>query len=505
MTDGSTPTSSRHEYSSVLTNDKSSSNVPLVTLIVDLDGTLTPTDTLIESVILLVKQSPLNLLRLPFWLLKGRVRFKDEVASHTSISTEHLPYRESFLAYLRGEKEKGRRIILATAAHKSIAEGISAHLGLFDEVLATDAGRNLKGPAKLEAIQERVGGEFVYAGDSHADIPIWKAAKGAVLVGVSSGMAESIRRDVPIEQEFPKESIGLAIWLRALRVHQWLKNLLLFVPMLTAFSFMEIGKLATMAVAFLAFSFAASATYILNDLWDLESDRIHPRKRLRPFASAKIPILYGLAVAGSALVLACVMAFAVSKAFFLMLLLYLVLTSAYSWMLKEYVLIDVLMLSLLYTLRILAGSVAIGIATSSWLLAFSVFMFLSLALVKRCSELVSLDQIGEEATRGRDYRVTDLVVLWPLGVGAALSAVVVFGLFISAPETQARYAMPHLLWLVAIGLIYWLARLWIKTSRGEMHDDPVIYAIKDYGSRITILAMLITMLAAHFLSLGSVL
>jgi len=182
------------------------------------------------------------------------------------------------------------------------------------------------------------------------------------------------------------------------------------------------------------------------------------------------------------------------------LVVYVVLTSAYSWVLKEYVLVDVLMLALLYTLRILAGSVAVGIATSSWLLAFSVFMFFSLALVKRCSELVSLEHAGAKATRGRDYRVTDLVVLWPLGVGAALSAVVVFGLFINAPETQVRYASPQLLWLVAIGLIYWLARLWIKTSRGEMHDDPVIYAIKDRGSRVTVLAMVGTMLVAHFIS-----
>jgi 4-hydroxybenzoate polyprenyltransferase len=474
-------------------------------IVVDLDGTLTPTDTLVESLIKLVKRSPLNLLRLPLWLMKGRAGFKDSVAAHISISAKHLPYCESLLDYLRREKEMGRRIILATAAHKSIAESVATHLGIFDEVLATDAGHNLKGKAKLEAILERVGGEFVYAGDSRADIPIWKAAEAAVLVGVSSGMAESIRHDVKIEQEFLKERTGLAVWLRALRIHQWLKNLLLFVPLLTAFSFMEMGNLATMAVAFLAFSFAASATYMVNDLWDLENDRAHPRKRFRPFASAKIPILHGLAVAGIVLVLALLLAFSVSLNFFLMLLLYLVLTSAYSWRLKEYVLIDVLMLSLLYTLRILAGSVAVGLATSSWLLAFSVFMFLSLALVKRCSELISLDQIGQEATRGRDYLVSDLVVLWPLGVGAALSAVVVFGLFISAPETQARYATPDLLWLMAIGLIYWLARLWIKTSRGEMHDDPVIYAIKDHGSRVIVLAMMAMMLAAHFLALDSVL
>ena len=488
-----------------LTDNKTLRNIPPATLVVDLDGTLTATDTLIESVILLIKQSPANLLRLPFWLLRGRATLKDEVASRTSISAAHLPYRETFLAYLRDEKQKGRRIILATAAHQSIAAGVCAHLDLFDGVLASDAGRNLKGSAKLAAIKEAFGTEFVYAGDSRADIPIWKAAQAAILVGASSDVTTSIRKEVVIEREFPKENAGLAGWVRALRVHQWLKNLLLFVPLLTAFSFMDMGRLATMAVAFLAFSLAASATYIVNDLWDLENDRSHPRKRVRPFASAKIPILHGLAAAAAALVLAFVLAWAVSPGFFLMLVLYLALTSAYSWVLKTYVLIDVLMLSLLYTLRILAGSVAAGIATSSWLLAFSVFTFLSLALVKRCSELVSLDHIGKQAARGRDYQVTDLVVLWPLGVGAALSAVVVFGLFISAPETQERYATPHLLWLVAIGLVYWLGRLWIKTSRGEMHDDPVIYAIKDRGSRVAILTMLITMIAAYFFTLGALL
>jgi H+/Cl- antiporter ClcA len=128
-------------------------------------------------------------------------------------------------------------------------------------------------------------------------------------------------------------------------------------------------------------------------------------------------------------------------------------------------------------------------------------MFLSLALVKRCAELVSLSQNEKKATRGRDYRVTDLMVLWPLGIGAGVSAVVIFGLFISAPETQARYATPQLLWLVAIGLIYWIARLWVKTSRGEMHDDPIIYAIKDYGSRVVIIAMTTTMIVAHLFTL----
>ncbi len=469
-------------------------------LVVDLDGTLTPADTLVESVIQLIKQSPLDAFRIPLWALRGRLSLKSEVAARTTIDPSLLPYRPALLEYLHAEKQAGRRIILATAAHQSIADGVAAHLNIFGSVLATDTHTNLKGCAKLEAIRRLVGEEFVYAGDCRADIPIWQSASSAILVGASPTLTQRMRRQGPVEQEFPKEAGSFRVWMRALRVHQWLKNLLIFVPLLTAFSFAEVAALATTALAFLVFSFAASATYLINDLWDLESDRAHPRKRLRPFASASIPILNGLAVAAGLLVVASVLAWFISPAFFSMLVLYVFLTSIYSWVLKEYVLVDVLMLSVLYTLRILAGSVAIGVATSSWLLAFSVFVFLSLALVKRCSELVSLDAMGAATTRGRDYRVSDLVILWPLGVGSALSSVVVFGLFISAPDTRARYASPSMLWLVAIALIYWLARLWIKTSRGEMHDDPVIYAIKDFGSRMTVLGMIAVVLVSHFVT-----
>jgi len=471
-------------------------------LVVDLDGTLTPTDTLVESVIHLVKSSPLSAIKIPYWLLKGRAEFKEAVAHHSRFAPHNLPFRGALIAYLHEEKAKGRKIVLATAAHHSIADRVAEELGLFDEVLATGNGLNLKGKNKLELIQAKFGPDFVYAGDSSADIPIWESSKAAILVGVSADVGNSVRNKVPIEREFTNEKAGLAVWLRALRVHQWMKNLLLFVPLLTAFSFFDLGTFLMLLVAFFAFSFAASATYMVNDLWDLENDRAHPRKKSRPFASARLPILKGVSVAALLLAFALAMAFAVSLKFFLMLVLYLVLTSAYSWVLKAYVLIDVLMLSLLYTLRIVAGSVAIGVVTSSWLLAFSVFIFLSLALVKRCSELVVLEQSGRAATRGRDYRVKDLAVLWPLGVGSALSAVVVFGLFIDAPETHARYATPELLWLVAFCLIYWIARLWIKTSRGEMHDDPVVYAIKNRGSRITVTAMVFLMLAAHFVDIG---
>jgi 4-hydroxybenzoate polyprenyltransferase len=306
-----------------------------------------------------------------------------------------------------------------------------------------------------------------------------------------------------VELEFTSGGIGLGTWVRALRLHQWFKNLLLFVPLLTTFSLLDVGRLTALTIAFFAFSLAASATYIFNDLWDLDNDRAHHRKRHRPFASGDIPIAQGLLGAGIALVIAFLVALNVSQNFLLMLLLYLVLTGTYSWILKGYVLIDVLTLSVLYTLRIVAGAVVIEVTLSYWLLAFSVFTFLSLALIKRCSELVSLNNTGQVSTPGRDYRVADLVVLWPLGVGSAVSAVVVFGLFINAPETLARYATPELLWLVALGLIYWLSRLWIKTTRGEMHDDPIVYAVKDKVSISTILLILITMIAAHYVLIGS--
>lgn len=470
-----------------------------IPLVVDLDGTLTPTDTLVESIFSLLKKNPLNLFILVFWLFAGRAEFKRRVASTSSFSVKNIPWREDFLSWLREQHHNGRTLILATAAHQTIAQDTAHHLGFFNQVISTGDGENLKGTAKLQEIKKQVGSRFSYAGDSSADLPIWREAETAVLVGASHAVSRDVHESGKVEIEFRNQKAGLIVWLRALRVHQWLKNLLLFVPILAAFAFSDVLKISAALISFASFSFAASATYIFNDLWDLENDRKHPRKRYRPFASAQVPILHGVAAAGGLFLISLLLACFVSYAFAGMVVGYIVLTTLYSWTLKHYVLIDVLMLAVLYTFRVLAGSIATGIHITQWLLAFSIFMFFGLALIKRCAELKLLQMSEKKNTDGRDYQVQDLAVLWPLGIAASVCSIVVFGLYIGAPKTVSAYVNADLLWLVGIGLLYWNARLWIKTARGEMHDDPIVFAARDFGSQITLLMMLGVTLVARFL------
>ena len=464
---------------------------------VDLDGTLTHTDTLFESVLVLLKRNPATVVQVMFWALAGALTLKNRVAARVQLNVAVLPWRHDLLLWLQQQKAAGRRIVLATAAHRSIADAAAAHLQLFDQVLATDDQTNLKGRAKLAAIRQAVGPSFVYAGDSQADLPIWQASQAVVLAGVRPGLAEQVRAARPVEAEFKGSAAGFRVWLKALRVHQWVKNLLILVPLFTAFALNQPDRVLAAALAFVAFSLAASGTYVMNDLWDLESDRQHPRKRLRAFASGQLSVLAGVGVAALLLLVALGVALLVSWQTAAVVAGYVVLTTCYSWVLKSYVLIDVLVLAMLYTYRVLAGGVATDITVSPWLLAFSVFTFFSLALVKRCAELMSLQESGRETAQGRDYRVGDLVVLWPVGVAASLSAIVVFGLYVSNPEIAARFAQPLWLWLVAMGLMYWFSRLWIKTARGEMHDDPIVFALRDRGSRIAVLAMAVVFLAAR--------
>lgn len=477
---------------------RSHKNSPLV---VDLDGTITPTDTLVESLVQIVRRSPFRLLRLLISLLSGKAAFKHAVAREISLSVDSLPYRKDLIEYLKQERLSGRKIILATAAHQSIAANVAAHLGLFDLVIASNEHDNLKADAKLRAIQEHVGIDFSYAGDHAADLVIWQSANSAVLVAVTDSVARKVRDSVPVEIEFPRIFAGWKGWLQAIRAHQWLKNILIFVPLLTSFSLTRPDAIFMSCLAFVAFSLVASSNYIMNDLWDLPSDRAHPRKRDRPMASGLISLPKGLCVSVALLACGLIIANNISALFLFLIIAYLFTANVYSFFLKQYVIIDVIALSVLYVFRIIAGSVATGIVASTWLIVFSAMFFLSLALVKRCSELQLLMNTRKSATKGRDYRVGDLDVLFPLGVSAAMSSVVVFCLFVVDPNVQQRYATPEILSLLPVALVYWLARTWIKTSRGEMDDDPLVFAIKDRGSRYVLATMAAIAIIAHFINL----
>ncbi|UUX96843.1 UbiA family prenyltransferase [Aquabacterium sp. J223] len=468
-------------------------------VVVDLDGTLSPSDSLWESVLRIVKRRPLDLFWLLLSLLQGRAAFKRRVAQRLGWSGESLPINDELLAFLKVRSENGCRLVLATAADQRIAHTVARQIGLFDAVLASDGAVNLKGKAKLQAIRRLVGEDFIYAGDSRADLPIWQAARGAVLVDVAPGVRRAVvAGGTPITGEFRRTPPGVRTWARALRLHQWTKNVLVAVPLLTAFSFTDPRAVLATVLAFIAFGLVASSTYLLNDLLDLDSDREHPRKRHRPMASGAISIpaalgaMVGLMAAGLAI------AAALRPAFLACILAYTALTLLYSLLLKRHTMIDVIALASLYTLRIVAGAAAIAVPLSNWLLSFSVLIFLSLALVKRCAELIVMQQASKEQAAGRSYQVADLRVLWPMGAASAVAAVVVFGLFISAPETQARFAAPDFIWLAGLGVLYWVSRLWIRTSRGEMHDDPIVFALRDGVSRLT-LAWIVGMFAvAHF-------
>jgi len=478
----------------------SSANV--LPLFVDLDHTLIHSDTLIESLFLHLKREPFHLLLLPFWLLRGRAYLKARLAEGIDIDAAHLPYHKELCDDLRRQAEGGRPIYLATASHKCIADQVAAHLGFFSGVLATEGTRNLKSRQKLAAIRALAPEGFDYAGDSRADLLIWQAASHAIVVGASPALLEQARRKARVAKVYPRRSVSLLTYVKAIRAYQWLKNLLVFVPLLTAFRFTDSDAVAAAVMAFFAISLAASANYLINDLLDLQSDRRHPRKRRRPFASGDVPVAQGLLLAPLLLAGGLGLAALVSWPLLAAVAIYVAVTSVYSFALKGYFLVDTLLLAGLYTIRILIGSVAIGVAASFWILAFSMFLFLSLALVKRCSELKLLAQNSVLQAKGRDYRAADLDVLYPMGIASGFLAVQVFALYINAADVAARYQTPEALWAVCVGLLYWVGRMWFKTGRGEMHDDPLVFAIKDRTSQITILLMVAASLFAYFVDIG---
>lgn len=451
-------------------------------LYVDLDGSLSHTDLLFESFLLLIKRNPLYAFWCVLWLFGGGIgRLKAEIARRVDLDVTVLPYNDALLAHLRAQREAGRRIVLASAANRELVARIAEHLDVFDGWLASDERTNLKAGAKLRAIEADAQGPFAYAANGHVDLVVWERAAEIIVVNPDRGVLAAASKIRQPSLVLPKRPAGLRVWLKAVRLHQWAKNALLFVPLLAAHS-LDPTRWLSVLLAFVAFGLCASATYVINDLLDLASDRQHPRKRFRPFASAVLSIPSGMTLAAVFLPLSFVLAWIVSSLFLAMVLVYLVLTLAYSLGLKRVTFVDVLLLAFLYTYRVLAGGLAAGVVVSNWLLAVSMFMFLSLALVKRCAELEVMNESGKAKLAGRGYRSTDLPYLISMGIASGFAAVMVLALYIDAQEAGAMYPRAQLLWLILPVLLYWIMRLWMKTSRMEIHDDPLQFAISDPAS-----------------------
>ena len=464
-------------------------------LYVDLDGALTYTDLLFESFLVLVKRNPAYVFSCLIWLMQGRGRLKAEIARRVHVDVTLLPYNEELLVYLREQRAAGRRLVLASASDTTLVRQVADHLGLFDAAIGSDASLNLKAGAKLQAIEQDAAGRgFAYAGDSFADVAIWARADQVIVVNATPSLTRAMASRNP-SLVIPARNFDIRMVAKALRLHQWAKNALLFVPLLAAHNLSPEKWRATL-LGFFAFGLCASATYVINDLLDLASDREHPRKRERPFAAAKLSIPFGLGLVALLFPLSMWLAALTSTAFLGLLLLYTVATLAYSVRLKRVALVDVLVLALLYTQRVLAGGVASGVPISNWLLAESLFMFLSLALVKRCVELEFINDSGREPLTGRGYRSTDLPYLISMGISSGFVAMMILALYIDSQAGAAMYPQATLLWLILPLMLFWLMRLWLKISRMEIHDDPMLFAIRDPVSWIVATAIACIALAA---------
>lgn len=452
-------------------------------LVVDLDGTLLHTDTLHESALLLLRNQPHLALLLPFWLLGGKAHLKQMLAAHTRLNVAALPYNQALIDYLQTQKQQGRSLVLCTATDKRIAEAIAQHLGIFDAVMATDGTRNLAGHTKAQALVERYGEQqFDYIGNSETDLAVWDKAKQAIVVNGSDRLVRRAQAIVKVVHVIAKSPIRFSEWLAVFRVHQWVKNVLLFVPILAAHQAIT-GELGiTLLLAFIAFSLCASSVYIANDLLDLESDRQHPRKRHRPFAAGRAPVWVGTLLAPLVMALSFVVAAFVNGPFFIWLLIYFAITCAYSWGLKRLVLVDCLTLAILYTLRIVAGAAAVNVPLSFWLLALSIFLFLSLAFIKRYAELQVHESNSVSKVHGRGYYTSDASLVQQLGISSGFAAVLVLALYLNSTTVVLLYRTPELIWIAVPLMLLWLGWMWLKAHRGLMHDDPIVFAIKDKSS-----------------------
>lgn len=457
---------------------------PADVLFVDLDDTLISTDLLWESAILGVKRDPRLLWRIPFWALGGRASLKRHLAERVIIDAARLPYREDIVKFLKAEAEY-RPVVLATASDEVWAREVAEEVGCFEDVLASNGRVNLKGAAKLTAIREYCAEhghtKFAYIGDSRSDLPIWAESSEPYVVEPGSGLLKAAANLPVALNVFGERPSRLKALVKALRPQQWVKNLLLFLPLIMAHELYAVDKIIATCLAFVAFCLCASSVYVLNDLSDARSDRHHPHKKHRPFASGALPVSWGPLISAVLLTAGFTLAsLTLPKPFIVALICYQVLTTLYTFWLKQQVLVDVQMLAGLYTLRILAGGYASQVPVSEWMMGFSVFLFTSLAFAKRYAELARMkDSGGRRRPTGRGYHVADLGLIEVLGPTSGYLAVVVLAMYIHSPTVSALYARPWALWLICPVILYWVSRIWLLARRRQLAEDPVVFAIRD--------------------------
>ena len=469
-------------------------NTETIPLCVDLDGTLVKTNLLWESMLQLVKRNPLYAVALPFWLLCGRACLKTQIAKHTQLDVAALPYNEDFVKFLREEHRSGRQLILATASHRLLAEPLAAHLGFFVEVIASDDQLNLRSHAKAARLVERFGRQgFDYAGNSAADLEVWREARQALVVDGSKRLLRQLH-DTP--RTFASEHRPLQQLIRLLRPHQWMKNLIIFVPLVTDHKLGNLQLLRDAGLAFAAFSLCASGLYVLNDLLDIDADRQHAGKKRRPFAAGELPLWLGFALVPLLLAGAAAVSLTLPLGFALALVTYFALNTLYSWRIKRVVLLDVFCLAALYTLRLISGHEATHVAYSAWLLVFAMFIFLSLALVKRFQELYALRRENRSHAKGRGYAAGDLELVASLGSISGYMAVLVLALYVNSDKVRTLYQHPLGLLLICPLLLYWVSRVWLLAHRGELHDDLVSFATSDWVSYLVGILTLVVMFLA---------
>jgi 4-hydroxybenzoate polyprenyltransferase/phosphoserine phosphatase len=458
-------------------------------LCVDLDGTLVRTDMVVESFVALLRQRPFHLLFFPYWLLMGRGRLKAEVAARVRLDPVPLPYHQEFMEFILSEKRRGRRLVLATAADQKIADSIARHLGIFDVVLGSNNDRNLKGSEKARVLADEFGVRgFSYAGNESCDLAVWKVARSAITVNVSKSVLRRMPRQVPIEQRFTRDQNRLKLLLRALRPHQWVKNILVLVPIVTAGGLGDFAAWRKLILLLAAFCSTASGLYLFNDTLDVSADRNHPRKKNRPFAGGQLPLAMGLGLTPLLVVAGLGLGMAAGGTRFL--LAYAAVSLLYSLKLKELPLVDIFSLAALYSLRLFSGGEVSNYPVSFWLLAFSSFFFFSLAIIKRVAEL------NGTGNSGRGYLSQDREILQTIGVGASLVSSTLLALYVQSDVVARQHANPRILWVIVPLMLFWQCHLWLATGRGSMHDDPIVYAARDWVSWLTGVALLAALVAS---------